>query len=124
LYIVIDLSLVQLLTGIPRFFINKDPNDYLWVESGWLTSLWRFVHIARLSLIYPSHWLPTALHAHDKVLMEIFLSLKLKRSDLIFLNKCCIYLWVITLSDITSADGLYILPAAKMGQAIIGRTEN
>jgi hypothetical protein len=56
--------------------------------------------------------------------MEIFLSLKLKRSDLIFLNKCCIYLWVITLSDITSADGLYILPAAKMGQAIIGRTEN
>jgi len=53
--------------------------------------------------------------------MEIFLSLKLKRSDLIFLNKCCIYLWVITLSDITSADGLYILPAAKMGQAIIGR---
>jgi hypothetical protein len=83
--------------------MNEDPTDYQWVETGWLTSLWRFVYMAKLKLIYPSNWLPPAPRAHDKFLMEHFLNKKLNKRDLIALNQCRIYMQVITLSDTTSA---------------------
>jgi hypothetical protein len=77
--IVIDLSVVQLVTGMPHFFMNEDPTDYHWVETGWLTSLWRFVYMAKMTLIYPSQWLPPAPRVPDKFLMEHFLNQKQKR---------------------------------------------
>jgi hypothetical protein len=37
-------------------------------------------------------------------------------------NHCRLFLQVISLNDITSADGTYILPEVKLGQAPIGWT--
>jgi hypothetical protein len=48
--------------------------------------------------------------------VEFFIRQKLPTKILGVLNKCCLYLQVITLSDIVSAPGNYILPEVKIGQ--------
>ena len=40
--------------------------------------------------------------------MDIILSLPLNSTDITRLNRCCIYLQALFLSDITTADGKYL----------------
>jgi hypothetical protein len=56
--------------------------------------------------------------------MDYFLSQRLPHRALQTLNSCRIYLQVITLSDISSNNGKYILPEAKAGLCIPYRTSN
>jgi hypothetical protein len=118
----IDLSYVQLLTGTATFFLNKPYSNYTWLEWGWLTSLWSFVSNTQLSFDMPSHWVPMLPRRHDLYLMDYFIALRLPDAVLLTLNACRVYLQAITLSDITSADGTYILPEAKQGGHIPYRT--
>jgi len=53
--------------------------------------------------------------------MEHFLKLKYSPIDLLSLNRCRLYLNVIFLSDITSADGRMIIPASKEGHRLVDR---
>jgi len=118
----IDLSYVQLLCGTSTFFMNKAYNNYTWVEWGWVTSLWSFLSHTSLSFHFPSHWVPTLPRENDVFLMDYFIALRLPVSILRALNFCRVYLQVITLSDICSADGTYILPQAKAGSPLPYRT--
>jgi hypothetical protein len=111
----IDLSYIQLLTGLSTFFLNANPAQYRWLESGWLTSLWEFINKADIQIHYPGQWLPTKPRRNNIFLMEYFLTLRLKPNELKSLNTCRLYLQVITLTDITSADGTYRLREAKLG---------
>lgn len=113
-----DLSYLQLLTGSGSLCLNLSIADYQWVEKGWLTSLWDYVNTVHLQFIYPALWLPPLPRAGDAYLMEQFLQLKLPNNTLARLNRCRLYLQVITISDLTSADGSTILPAAKQGTLI------
>ncbi|MFO0446266.1 MAG: hypothetical protein ACK51L_01245, partial [bacterium] len=38
----IDMSYIQLLTGSGTLFLNQPADSYLWIDSGWLQSLWKF----------------------------------------------------------------------------------
>lgn len=49
------------------------------------------------------------------MLMGFFISLQYKPTDLKVLNMCRLYLQVYSLTDITSADGRYIIPHYKDG---------
>jgi len=118
----ISMSYVQLLSGATTFFLNKPYTNYSWVEWGWVTSLWNFLGSTNLSFQMPSHWTPSLPRLHDVCLMDYFVSLRLPHSALKSLNYCRLYLQVITLSDISSADGTYILPEAKMGLPLPYRT--
>jgi len=111
----IDLSYIQLILGIKEFFINLDHALYQWVEAGWITSLWEFVSTSQLSFDYPMHWHPAIPRENDGTLMDHFTSLKLPSTVLGTLNHCRLYLQVITISDITAANGLFILQRIRDG---------
>jgi len=112
----IDLSYVQLLSGSATFVLNRPYNEYTWLEWGWVTSLWKFISQTQLTFIFPAHWLPKPSRQGDLLLMDYFIALRLQPAVLGTLNRCRVYLQVLTLSDITSADGSYILPEANLGQ--------
>jgi len=50
--------------------------------------------------------------------MDYFISQRLSQHDLQRLNACRLFLQVITLSDIASADGRYIVPEVKAGSTV------
>ena len=72
-------------------------------------------------LLMPKHWIPKPSRVHDRALMEYFLEQDLHHSIIDSINCCRIYLHVITITDITSADGTYILPEVRLGQRPAGR---
>jgi hypothetical protein len=120
----IDISYVQLLSGSSSLFLNKPYSDYGWIEWGWVTSLWSFLEDTNFTFTYTSLWIPPIARVGDLSLMDYFISQRLSHRTLAILNSCRIYLQVITLADITSADGRYILPEAKAGTCIPHRTSN
>ena len=63
-------------------------------------------------------WVSSVARKGDILLMDYFISLRPPDKTLRILNRCRIYLKVLTLSDITSADGNYILSSVKRGEVI------
>jgi hypothetical protein len=120
----IDLTYDQLLCGVPQFVFNYNYEKFAWVEWGWVTSLWSFLSRTELMFHIPDLWLPTATREHDIFLMEYFMAQCLSIKELQVLNAFRQYLQVIMLSDITSADGTYIIPEAKAGLPIQLRTSS
>jgi hypothetical protein len=120
----IDLTYVQLLSGSGQLFLKQPRDKYSCLESGWLTSIWDFTFKANLQFHYSRAWIPNLPREKDTFLMELFQSYRLNTQEMRILNKCRIYLQVLTLSDITSADGIYILPEVKAGHPPADRTSN
>jgi hypothetical protein len=89
-------------------------------EKGWLTSIWAFIQTSAIQLVYPNQWIPKLTRAYDQFLMEFFNRLGLPPKTVEQRNRCHLYLQVITISDITSACGKYILPSIKHGLATHG----
>jgi hypothetical protein len=110
-----DLTYLQLLSGSGTFILNQDQKHYRWVEQGWLTSIWAFINSSNLQLVYPNQWVPTLPRQHDQYIMEFFQTLHLSHTTMEQLNRCRLYLQVVTVSDISSACGKYILPMTKTG---------
>jgi len=117
-----DFTYLQLLSGSGTFILNQDQKNYRWVEQGWLTSIWAFINSSNLQLVYPNQWVPTLPRQHDKYLMEFFRSLHLPHTTIEQLNRCRLYLQVVTVSDISSACGKYILPTIKTGNIVPARS--
>jgi hypothetical protein len=118
----INLSYIQLVTGLGMFFLNKDYQLYTWIEEGWLTSLWDFTSSIGVSFVYPDVWIPPRSREHNLHLIEHIQTLNLTDKSMDILNRCRLYLQVITLADITSADGKEIMPGVKKGQRLDEQT--
>jgi hypothetical protein len=87
-----------------------------WIDQPfWLTTLWSFLNRANASLDIENHWLPTLARASNQMLMDLALQLTFNYSQLRQLNACRLYLQVLTVSDISTADGCYLLPSACNG---------
>jgi hypothetical protein len=117
----IDMTDVQLLTGSGTLFLNQPECDYKWLESGWLQSLWSFTSRYSFAFLYPNGWTPTKPRENDQFIMEAFIWQRIPLKHMRILNRCCLYLQVITLSNITTTDGLIILPEVKQGIRIEDR---
>jgi hypothetical protein len=115
--ILIAISHVQIHVGSGSpFFALPYPHYSRWIDSNWLTSVWKHTHQINLTVDVERHWTPSLVRQHDNFLMEIFQSHNFSPIQLRHLNNCRIFLQVLTLSDITSADGKYILPTALKGE--------
>jgi len=68
--LLIEMSYMQLMTGIGPLFLNQDPAKFHWIDRGWMTSLWEFLNTANLT----TSWTPKLQQEHDVFLMEYFLS--------------------------------------------------
>lgn len=80
----INLTYVHLLSSSSHFFLNKHHDQYSWVETSWMTSLWA----AKLTFAYTNQWLPVALRENDKFLMDYFNTRQFSAKVMDTLN-CC-----------------------------------
>jgi hypothetical protein len=113
----IGISHLQLISGSRTFVLNTPYQPYSsWITNGWLLSLWEFTASTGLTFKIKANWLPKLTREKDSFLTEQFVSITKTPSVLKTLNQCRLYLQVITVSDITSACGAYILPEIKEGK--------
>ncbi len=103
-----SLGYLQLQVGIPH---NPFTQDYArWgylAPLSWVKMLWKSLHHfnTMLYMSFPTIELPKE---QDQAIMDIILLLPLNSTDITCLNRCCVYLQALFLSDITTADGKYL----------------
>jgi hypothetical protein len=115
----IEITYVQLCTGVlSPFFQWPYPYFAKWIDHTWISSVWKYSHQIGISIELENTWLPTLYRKGDQSLMELLLSLHLHPSTISEINQCCLFLQVITISDITTADGNLILPEVLEGASI------
>jgi len=68
------------------------------------------------------HWTPALYRENDINLMDLALTFRYSHQYLQSINTCRIYLQVITLSDLSNADGKRLLPECLAGQQPLDRT--
>jgi hypothetical protein len=119
--IFIDMSYIQLLLGIGTLFFNKDETQFKWGKTGWLQSLWSFTTRYSLKCLYPKGWVPSKPRSQDQLLMEVFQQHRHSVADMKALNHCWLYLNVLFISDITTAEGRTIDHNIKKGQKLVDR---
>jgi len=121
--LLISLSYLQLAVGSSVNVLALPPHKYVqWVDHCWLLSFWMFLHKLKLQVSATSQWLPPLLRNHDKNLMDYFIGLGYSPAILGTLNRCRLYLQIVTLSDIVSADGSCIIGDVFHGLPLIDRT--
>jgi len=76
---------------------------------------------SQITLELSNQWIPSLARIGDMALMEHFVKAGYPAAQLTQLNRCRLYLQVITLADIVSADGSLILPEAFIGVPLSDR---
>jgi len=123
--LLISLTYLQLLSGSKYPILHQPYKHYsLWIEHTWLTSFWAFLSKVQYKVVVSNQWVPTIQRCNDHSLMDQFQSLGYSAPQLGTLNRCRLYLQVLFLSDLTSADGTVIIPACKQGHRLVNRVSD
>lgn len=116
------MSYTQLLVGSGSSFFSILFSKYKkWLNHNRLTSLWEFTDKIQLQLTIKREWIPTLPRERDIFLMDYFVRQQYKSSDLKLLNQCRLYLQVLSLTDICSADGANIVTPICNGLKLVDR---
>jgi hypothetical protein len=83
--------------------------------------MWQLVSQINFMIKVKRAWKPLLQCKNDLMLMQFFINLKFSPTQLKTLNRCRILLQVITLLDISSADGTTIDHPILQGDRLIGR---
>jgi hypothetical protein len=119
----ISLSYLQLAVGSTTSVLSLPSKTYVsWIDSCWLVSFWVFLSRLQIQVHLTQHWLPVISWQNDMVLMDHFITQGYSAAALGTLNRCRLYLQVITLSDIVSADGSCIISDILHGIPLTERT--
>jgi hypothetical protein len=86
-----------------------------WIEGNWITSLWQLLFTLSMKLEVEDYCVPSPAWANDIMLMDEALRQSYTPRQLHPINQCRLYLQVLTLSDICSANGKFLLPSAHDG---------
>jgi len=84
--------------------------------------LWEFVTKTEITFNYPNQWVLSLSREGGVFLMQFFRRNGNHTKDMKILNRCQLFLQVMTLSDVVSANGKYILPEVKLGEPPHGRS--
>jgi hypothetical protein len=123
--ILISHGYLQLIVGVSENFLNVSYElHHHWACSSWLTSIWLFLSTLKITIIMKQVWLPSKPTGHDINLMEYFISRQFSPRQLSRLNLCRLYLQVISLSDMVSADGKCIIGPVLEGKKLMDRRSN
>jgi hypothetical protein len=98
------------------FFHLPFPSYMKWIDAHWITDVWKFTHRARIEVDIENQWKPRLLRQNDCALMDFAVTLHLNAYQLRCINTCRLYLQVLTVSDIATADGKHLLESAVKGQ--------
>jgi hypothetical protein len=76
-----------------------------WTDSLWLSSFWKFVRKLKLKVVVLGQWMPALNRKNDLFFLDYIVEEGLSPKALGSLNRCRLYLQVITLADITFSSG-------------------
>jgi hypothetical protein len=120
--ILISHGYLQLSFGITTNFLNVAYKDYYyWASPSWLTSLWHLISRLYFSIHIKKVWLPLTPHDNDVNLMEYFISQQFHPKQLVCLNRCNLYLQVLSVSNQVAADGVTIISPTLSGHQLTDR---
>ena len=111
---------IHIGSGTP-FFALPYPTYAKWIDHTWLSSIWKHTHQLAITVEVERHWTTHRARENDVFLMDEFLKYNFSSQQLKQINTCRIFLQVILLSDITTADGKTILPTIRRGSKPIDR---
>jgi len=117
----LGMELLQLYTGALCCVVNTNFDIYApLVEATWITSQWEFLYRNDIKL---NGWdmLIEKQRENDMGLMEMFVNEGYRNDELILLNKCRMYLQVLTVSDVVDGDGTHLCPITTTGKLYKGR---
>ena len=108
-------ELLVLEVGLPGNIYESDYTTFQHLATpSWIKTMWKFLHTHQITIPMTSKAL-AATKTNDTFLILAFHQQGYKNSKLTTLNICRKYLQVVTLGDITSANGSLILPNVKAG---------
>lgn len=111
---------IQLLVGIWENFLNVAYKTYHhWVCPSWFTSVWQYMDKQQLNIDIKRAWLPPLPEGPNINLMSYFVSQGLSIAHLQSINKCRVYLQILLLADIVSADGKFLIWPVLQGNRLI-----
>ncbi len=123
--ILVTLSHLQLHVGSATPVFNLPFAPYAkWIDRVWLTSVWQYISQLKLELDIEDQWTPKTYRVHDIMVMDSLLQLNFSPKSVKQINSCGLYLQVLALSDIDSADGRTILSTAIAGERVSDRASH
>jgi ribonuclease HI len=113
------LSLVthtQLQVGASESFLKLPYPIYAkWIDTTWVTDCWKFVHRLNMVIDLEHQWVPTLPWEGDIAIMDLALTFHLDFHQLQRIKTCCMYLQVVSVSDLATAKGDKLLSSAIQG---------
>ena len=110
----VSIETAQLEIGIGRSLFQLDYNTYEFLLTDcWIKHIWKFIQCNNILLIDRYTSFPTPQRENDLFLMEVFVNEGFPRHKLVKINKCRLYLGVLTLSDIMNGYGTGFTSAYK-----------
>jgi len=107
--IINTMSALQLESGLVDPFLLTSYRFSTWDTDGWLMECWRILSKYKLELHSPSLWVPTTLCTNDKSFMQAIAEInKFENWQLCQINRCRMYLQIITISDLSTTWGTIV----------------
>eukprot|EP00978_Attheya_sp_CCMP212_P001425 scaffold2990_cov61-Attheya_sp.AAC.3 len=101
--------------GLPGSFLDHDFTQFgKLATTSWLRHTWKFIHSTEMSVETAGIPKLEAQRYNDQHLTLAFARNGFSGPDLIDLNHCRMFLQVTTLSDISSGDGLRLMPLRQI----------
>ena len=107
---IISLSNIQLLAGIEVLFLNKPKKQMPYIQGNTRSMyLWQGCNQYDISLHIEQVWKPVLQREGDSTIMDMLLNRGLSNKGISIMNRCRVYLQVIFISDIVTADGQIVM---------------
>jgi hypothetical protein len=111
-----SMEQLSLELGLPGTPFSQDYREFgILATPCWIVSCWRFVFESQLTLQGPCLTLHLR-REQDQFLIKAFAAAGFRRSSLVTLNRCRLFLQAVTLADITTGSGNAITTWAWEGQ--------
>ena len=109
-FICTSLEYLRLELGCNCDILSSDHNKYksLILTHSWLEHTWAFMTEQSISIDITTPTIPTVRDKDTPIMEAILANKTLTANDILFCNKCRIYLRVFLVSDITTGSGKYI----------------
>ena len=119
--ILISLRHLQAEAGV-SFDVLRQPNTTLsYLMECWLVSIRRYCAAHGISLKTLRNRVPQISRSHDRMLMDVAITIGLTKQELVDLNLARTYLQVTSLGDVSMSDGRTIHPWSWRGKRIPDR---
>ncbi len=120
--IIIRHGYLQLLVSTQSNFLSSPYQIYSrWACHSWFVFLWQFMDKAQVKIHMADAWLHPPLSGNDINIMDHFMQQNNPIQKLLQINRCRVYLQVLSLSDLAPADGARLIAPALSGSHLIDR---